>query len=111
MTGEIEYNDLYYTSHQTIDFNLTQDANGTHSHGVGTISEVDEPRFYPVTAHVVLTVFIIVVAIVIMNLLFGMAVSDVQVSRVVDLLRSRRTEDHKQLSIIFRLACKLVSIL
>jgi ABC-type multidrug transport system fused ATPase/permease subunit len=81
MTGEIEYNDLYYPQKQIINFTTTNKGNESDGflHGVGDIQEVTEPQFFPVTAHAILTVFILIVSIVIMNLLFGMAVSDVQV--------------------------------
>ena len=76
MTGEIEYNDLYYPQK-----NVIRLVNDTSTGGlVGEIDEEPVPQFFPLTAHAVLTVFIIIVAIIIMNLLFGMAVSDVQVS-------------------------------
>lgn len=77
MTGEIEYNDLYYPQRDTIFLNITQ-TNNSETHGIGYIDDEDIPQYFPITAHAILTIFIIVVAIVIMNLLFGMAVSDVQ---------------------------------
>ena len=46
----------------------------------GYLEEEDVAQNFPFTAHIVLAIFIIIVSIVIMNLLFGMAVSDVQVS-------------------------------
>ena len=51
-----------------------------HSIARGVIEDDDKPQYFPFTAHAVLTAFIVIVSIVIMNLLFGMAVSDVQVS-------------------------------
>ena len=71
MMGEIEYNDLYYPDKTFITF-----TNATHA-----VEDSDpEINFFPMTAHMVLTIFILIVSIVIMNLLFGMAVSDVQVN-------------------------------
>lgn len=74
MTGEIEYNDLYYPQKEFITVDKSQSSS--------TMSIEDEAlnQFFPLTAHVILTIFILFVAIIIMNLLFGMAVSDVQVS-------------------------------
>ncbi len=82
MTGEIEYNDLYYPQREFLAFNPNSN-NGNAGGGGGgfvraAIDERDVPQFFPFTAHFILTIFILVVAIVIMNLLFGMAVSDVQ---------------------------------
>ena len=83
MTGEIEYNDLYYPQREFLAFNPNSN-NGNSGGGGGggfvraAIDERDVPQFFPFTAHFILTIFILVVAIVIMNLLFGMAVSDVQ---------------------------------
>eukprot|EP00095_Tigriopus_kingsejongensis_P001890 maker-scaffold287_size221780-snap-gene-0.24 protein:Tk01890 transcript:maker-scaffold287_size221780-snap-gene-0.24-mRNA-1 annotation:"transient receptor potential channel pyrexia" len=78
MTGEIEYNDLYYPQRDTIVLNITQSNDSTQSQGIGYIDDEDIPQHFPITAHAILTTFIIIVSIVIMNLLFGMAVSDVQ---------------------------------
>ncbi len=75
MTGEIDYNSLYYPTNQKI--NLSVDANGSLT-GQGAIEEVPANQIFPLTGHFLLAVFIVIVSIVIMNLLFGMAVSDVQ---------------------------------
>ena len=79
MTGELEYNDLYYPQRDHIELNITDGGQG-HSYATGVIEDDDKPQYFPFTAHAVLTAFIVIVSIVIMNLLFGMAVSDVQVS-------------------------------
>ncbi len=90
MTGELEYNDLYYPQKEYITFNISDfssvsqspqsSSSSPPSPGVfnATIHDRDIQQIFPFTAHLVLSVFILAVAIVIMNLLFGMAVSDVQ---------------------------------
>ena len=80
MTGEIEYNDLYYPQRQRIVLNKTP---GAEQDFTGYLQEEDLPQNFPFTAHIVLAIFIIIVSIVIMNLLFGMAVSDVQVRQII----------------------------
>ena len=80
MTGELEYNDLYYPQRDHIELNITDGGVAGHSFARGVIEDDDKPQYFPFTAHAVLTAFIVIVSIVIMNLLFGMAVSDVQVS-------------------------------
>ena len=58
MIGELEYDDLMYP-------------------------EVDgetQDQYYPVSAYSLMFAFIVMFSIIIMNLLFGLAVSDVQVS-------------------------------
>merc|ERR1719219_1693545 len=69
MLGEINYSDLYYNTDFTFKFNKTEQG--------GTISEVDSFQQFPGTAHFVLIVFILVFCLVIMNLLVGLAVSDI----------------------------------
>ena len=72
MLGEINYTDLYYPTDQ----NLTFTFNGTV--GAGEISEVEAFQHFPGTAHFILVVFILVFCLVIMNLLVGLAVSDIR---------------------------------
>ena len=98
MTGEIEYNDLYYPRDNVLAFNMTKDENGTFQ-GNGAIDEHSSAQYFPLTAHFILTVFIVVIAIVIMNLLFGIAVSDVQVGTY----KSRRMLSQAH-NIVFRIS-------
>ena len=64
MLGEIGYTDLQFPSGQVVSLN-------------GTISEVDVLPQFPFTAHLTLIFFILVFCLVIMNLLVGLAVSDI----------------------------------
>merc|ERR1712018_1071138 len=89
MTGELEYNDLYYPTSEKLDFNGTyvilhhlkhdSDGNVTKAKlGDVNISEETISMLFPFTPHLLLALFLALVSIVIMNLLFGIAVSDVQ---------------------------------
>merc|ERR1719219_405835 len=68
MLGEINYTDLYYPSDQNFAFSFNKTS------GAGDISEADSFQQFPVTAHIT---FILVFCLVIMNLLVGLAVSDI----------------------------------
>merc|ERR1719510_771157 len=72
MLGELEYEDIYYPQKNTI--NLTIHNNTIY----GVIEDGFKTQYFPFTAHVVLLTFIIFVSIIVMNLLFGLAVTDVQ---------------------------------
>lgn len=56
MVGEVDYEDLFYNP-----------------------DNKDDPILYPITAHVLHGAFVITVTIVLMNLLVGLAVHDIQV--------------------------------
>ena len=64
MTGELEYNDLYYPEILRLENNTLQDDT--------------QNQIFPGTGHFLLTLFLVVVSLIIMNLLFGMAVTNVQ---------------------------------
>ena len=77
MTGELEYNSLYYASYWDIEINNTAKSNANETiHGV--LKEGTQAQMFPFTGHALLTIFILVVSLIIMNMLFGMAVKDVQ---------------------------------
>lgn len=65
MLGEIEYEDLYYPQKQMLK-NMTE-----------IVSE-SEHQTFPGTAHFVVLLFIFLASIILMNLLIGLAVSDIQ---------------------------------
>jgi len=69
MLGELEYDDLYYNQNQH--FNWTMN-NRTD------IEQDIEKQLFPVTAHIVLLAFVLLISIVLMNLLVGLAVNDIQ---------------------------------
>ena len=74
MLGELEYEDIYYPERNTINLTITNNT------VVGEIQDGVKAQYFPFTAHMVLLTFIIFVSIIVMNLLFGLAVSDVQVN-------------------------------
>jgi hypothetical protein len=63
MVGEVDYEDLFYNEDNS-----------------------EDPILYPITAHVLHGAFVIIVTIVLMNLLVGLAVHDIQV-RQLDMQR------------------------
>ena len=77
MIGELEYDDLMYSTEEKIVF--SKDGNQTSAN---MVSEVQN-QYYPFSAYFLMLVFIILFSIIIMNLLFGLAVSDVQVRKKV----------------------------
>jgi len=69
MLGELDYGELYYNQNQH--FNLT-------TKNRIDIEQSTEGQMFPVTAHIILIGFVILVSIILMNLLIGLAVSDIQ---------------------------------
>ena len=65
MLGEIDYEDLYYPQKQIVQ-NLTE------------IVSQSEHQAFPGTAHFLVLLFIFLASIILMNLLVGLAVSDIQ---------------------------------
>lgn len=70
MLGELEYDDLLHP------LNLIERTNGSTT----TIDEVDQFIHFPFASVVMVAIFILLVSFIIMNLLFGLAVADIQVN-------------------------------
>ena len=75
MTGELGYNSLYYPEELELNMTLADNASGIVH---GEILQETRSMLFPLTPHLLLALFLALVSIVIMNLLFGIAVSDVQ---------------------------------
>ena len=66
MLGELEYDDLFKNSDEC---------------GNNDVSNTNiQPVLYPITSHILVAIFVLFVAMVLMNVLFGLAVADIQVS-------------------------------
>jgi hypothetical protein len=66
VSGEVDYEELFYSGSSGKD----------NTWGRG--SEMD--LFHPITAHLLYATFVIIVSFVLMNLLIGLAVNDIQVN-------------------------------
>ena len=67
MLGELEYESIYYP--ESLAVNLSD----------GKIEDNTESQSFKFTAHMMLVFFVVTVSMVIMNLLVGLAVNDIQV--------------------------------
>ena len=77
LIGELEYDDLLENKNLVMNGNIT-DVNGTQ-HINATLEEQLDRTTFPFTAHVIVSFFMFFMAIIVINLLFGLAVTDVQV--------------------------------
>ena len=73
MLGEIEYEDLYYPDN--LKLNLTLNS----TQGTGDIEEEIESQSFKGSAQFMVILFVILASMIIMNLLIGLAVSNIQV--------------------------------
>ena len=76
MLGEIDYNEMFYSQDELYDMEIFKYEGRTYD---GKLKTVLKPQLFPITAQIFITIFIVFVAIVIVNFLFGLAVYDVQV--------------------------------
>ena len=88
MTGEVNYNDLMYRSQWIMKGNITN----------GTLETETMPNEFPFTCMFLLSLFIFIVPIIMMNLFFGIAVNDVQ--RILE--RSMINQNVKLVNVIWR---------
>ena len=73
MLGELQYEDIYHPEEKTIHLTIR---NNTVN---GKIEDAVTTQYFPLTAHIVLLTFIIFICFIVINLMFGLAVMDVQV--------------------------------
>ena len=70
MLGEVDYEALYYPDHAILkENNITN---------ITEIVRETEGQLLPVTAHILVFLFLFLVSVILMNLLVGLAVSDIQ---------------------------------
>lgn len=67
MLGEMEYDDMMHPSNFVV-------------HNTSSVHEVAQAPSFPFASQIMMTTFILLVSFVIMNLLFGLAVADIQVN-------------------------------
>ena len=73
LIGELEYEDMLERTNLRMNTTII---NGT----IDTqLEDVFEQTYFPVTTHLIMTFFMFFMAIIVINLLFGLAVTDVQV--------------------------------
>ena len=73
LIGELEYEDMLERTNLKMNATII---NGT----IDTqLEDVFEQTYFPVTTHLIMTFFMFFMAIIVINLLFGLAVTDVQV--------------------------------
>ena len=73
LIGELEYEDMLERTNLKMNTSII---NGT----IDTqLEDVFEQTYFPVTTHLIMTFFMFFMAIIVINLLFGLAVTDVQV--------------------------------
>ena len=75
MLGEIEYEDLYYPDNLKLNLTLNRD----QTQGTGDIEEEIESQSFKGSAQFMVILFVILASMIIMNLLIGLAVSNIQV--------------------------------
>ena len=83
LVGELDYEDMLERNDlKNITGKMVRNDNNEFILTDVTIEEVFEQTYFPITTHLVMTMFMFFMAIIVMNLLFGLAVTDVQVGIV-----------------------------
>ena len=77
MVGEIEFENIYFSAGQSISMNCNE--NGTSWSCEGEVNDEVGKNPYSATAALMILLFVFTVSMVVMNLLVGLAVSDIQV--------------------------------
>ena len=85
MTGEIDYANLYYPTREEI--TLKRNKSVFHPNDTLLFSNLDgadistfpKSQYFPITAQMMVALLVLLLSIVIINLLLGIAVQDVQV--------------------------------
>ena len=80
LVGELDYENMFEREELThFSGNITLHDNKKTGSLNGSLHEEFEQTYFPFTSHVLMTLFMFFMAIIVMNLLFGLAVTDVQV--------------------------------
>ena len=78
-TGELEYNNLYYRPEESIELREVSRSNTTtDTSWQGDIKVRTQSLMFPVTGHLLLVAFVVMVSLIMMNLLVSIAISDVK---------------------------------
>ena len=85
LSGELEYEEMVENTEERIIGNMTGQIDNKTGTFVGLITDVNitsdsVPLPFPVSDHLFIGIFVFFMSIIMINLLFGLAVSDVQVS-------------------------------
>ena len=80
LVGELEYEDILERKElKHFKGSITMQSDTNSGKLSGDLEEIYEQTYFPFTTHIMLTAFMFFMAIIVMNLLFGLAVTDVQV--------------------------------
>ena len=88
LSGELEYEEMVENSEQSIIGNITGHVDRSTETFRGLITNVNitsksVPLPFPVSDHLFIGIFVFFMSIIMINLLFGLAVSDVQVRSIL----------------------------
>ena len=88
LSGELEYEEMVENNEQSIIGNITGHVDNSTGAFLGQITNVNITSKsvqlpFPVSDHLFIGIFVFFMSIIMINLLFGLAVSDVQVSSIL----------------------------